>query len=280
MLCVPVPEWLDRWQRWTLPRWWCNLLLQTSLSPSSFPSPQGSPSALRTLWSTGRVSEAPTHTWWVKRTKCWVQLIKKHTNLLCRVISTQVCYLLSCFLFRSESCMSLLPQELSCPQERLRVFELPSLRGGEKKKKDFRVMVFQFQFPSLSMSLQRPKSKRYGTGNCKRRSCWYWPQHCTTGWVWLAGLCGTAPILRRLGTSLEQKHKTNTTVNIKYHRQTAIEIYAAARTCLTGRSDRNGLCQLGLSWPGYPGNLTKRRTAPWNDRHFVMFCPSYFISNI
>lgn len=59
-----------------------------------------------------------------------------------------VSYLLSCFLFRSKSCMSLLPQELSCPQEGLGVFELPSLEGkrGKKGEKDFMVFCSSISF--------------------------------------------------------------------------------------------------------------------------------------
>lgn len=49
-----------------------------------------------------------------------------------------VCYLLSCLFFGGKCCVSLLPQELSCPQEGLWVFELPSLNGrvglDEKKR--------------------------------------------------------------------------------------------------------------------------------------------------
>lgn len=45
------------------------------------------------------------------------------------------CYLLSCFFFGGKGRVSLLPQELSGPQERLRVLELPSLVGGENKKR-------------------------------------------------------------------------------------------------------------------------------------------------
>lgn len=47
----------------------------------------------------------------------------------------QGCYLLSCLLFCGKGCMSLLPQELSCPQEGLGVFELPSLEGGGRDRK-------------------------------------------------------------------------------------------------------------------------------------------------
>lgn len=57
-----VPEWLGRWQRWMPPQWWCNRLRQTSPSRSSYPSPQGSPSALHTPWRTDPGSEAPTQT--------------------------------------------------------------------------------------------------------------------------------------------------------------------------------------------------------------------------
>lgn len=44
-------------------------------------------------------------------------------------------HLFSCFFFGGEGCMSLLPQEFSGPQERLRMLELPSLVGGANRKK-------------------------------------------------------------------------------------------------------------------------------------------------
>lgn len=47
---------------------------------------------------------------------------------------SQVRYLLCCLVFGGKCCMSLLPQELSCPQEGLRVLELPSLKEEVGKK--------------------------------------------------------------------------------------------------------------------------------------------------
>lgn len=56
------------------------------------------------------------------------------------VCGGQLCpvwYLFSCLLFGSKGRMSLLPQELSCPQEGLGMFELPSLKRRRRREDKF-----------------------------------------------------------------------------------------------------------------------------------------------
>lgn len=112
------------------PRLLCNLLLQISPSQSSSLLPQGWPLAPHTPWHIDPGFAEPAYRWRIKafQKNCTRTCLPRYDCFtFCHVY-----YLLSCLLLCGKCCVSLLPQELSCPQERLGMFELPSLYNGEE----------------------------------------------------------------------------------------------------------------------------------------------------